>query len=116
LENKTRPHSHVNTAVYFAQILKIFARIMANFSALGMRPHPVHPHAVRLCFHLLQIVCFFSFSWFQLQTKQNQPTSYYYFIKITYNNKRYTQIIMGVGDYSKRQLKTIRFPIWRVLI
>ena len=40
---------HVNVAVYFAQIFKIFARIMANFSALGMRPHPLHPHAVRLC-------------------------------------------------------------------
>ena len=39
---------HVNVAVYFAQILKIFARIMANFSALGMRPHPLLPHAVRL--------------------------------------------------------------------
>jgi len=39
---------HVNVAVYFAQILKIFAQIMANLSALGMRPHPLHPHAVRL--------------------------------------------------------------------
>jgi len=29
----------VNVAVYFAQILKIFAQIMAKFSALGMRPH-----------------------------------------------------------------------------
>ena len=29
-------------------MLKIFARIMANFSVLGMRPHPLHPHAVRL--------------------------------------------------------------------
>jgi len=37
-------------AVYFAQILKIFAQIMANFSALGMRPHSLHPHAVRLWF------------------------------------------------------------------
>jgi len=36
-------------AVYFAQILKNFARIMANFSGLGMRPYPLHPHAVRLC-------------------------------------------------------------------
>jgi len=42
----------VNVAVYFAQILKIFARIMANFSALGMRPHPLHPHAVRLWIRL----------------------------------------------------------------
>ena len=33
---------HVNAAVYFAQILKIFAQIMVNFSALGMRPHPLH--------------------------------------------------------------------------
>jgi len=39
---------HVNVAVYFAQIFKIFARIKANFSALGMRPHPLRPHAVRL--------------------------------------------------------------------
>ena len=39
----------MNVAAYFAQILKIFAQIMANFSALGMRPHPLHPHAVRLC-------------------------------------------------------------------
>ena len=39
---------HVNVAVYFAQMLKIFARIMANFSALGMWPHPLHPHAVCL--------------------------------------------------------------------
>jgi len=29
-------------------MLKIFARTMANFSALGMRSHPLHPHAVRL--------------------------------------------------------------------
>jgi len=35
----------VNVAVYFAQILKIFAKTMVNFSALVMRPHP---HAVRL--------------------------------------------------------------------
>jgi len=45
---QTLPHLHVNVAVYFAQILKIFARIMANFSVLGMRPHPLHLHAVRL--------------------------------------------------------------------
>jgi len=30
-------------------IIQKFAQIMANFSALGMRPHPLHPHAVRLC-------------------------------------------------------------------
>jgi len=24
---------------------------MANFSALGMRPHPLHPRVVRLCLH-----------------------------------------------------------------
>jgi len=41
-------HLNVNVAVYFAQMLKIFARTMANFSALGMRPHPLHPHAVCL--------------------------------------------------------------------
>jgi len=38
-------------------------------------------------------------------------SSCYYFIKITYNNKCYIQITMGVVDYSKRQLKTERFPI-----
>jgi len=45
----TLPHLHVNVGVYFSQILKIFAQIMANFSAFGMRPHPQHPYAVRLC-------------------------------------------------------------------
>ena len=39
----------MNVAVYFAQIFKNFAQIMANFSALGMRLHSLHPHAVRLC-------------------------------------------------------------------
>jgi len=29
------PHLHVNVAVYFAQMMKMFARIMANFSAFG---------------------------------------------------------------------------------
>jgi len=29
-------HLHVNVAVCFAQMFKIFAQIMANFSALGM--------------------------------------------------------------------------------
>ena len=43
---QTLPHLQENAAVYFAQILKIFARTMANFSALGMR---MHPHAIRLC-------------------------------------------------------------------
>ena len=37
------------------------------------------------------------------QNKQNQPASCYYFIKITCNNKCYTQITLGVADYSKRQ-------------
>jgi len=37
--------------------------------------------------------------------------SCYYFIQITCNNKYYTQIAMGVVDYSKRQLKPARFPI-----
>jgi len=47
---------HVNVAVYFAQIFNFFARIMVNFSALGMRPHPLHPHAVRLCMpHILHV-------------------------------------------------------------
>jgi len=49
------PHLHVNVAVCFALILKIFAQIMANFSALGMRPHPLHPHAVRLCMYPFRI-------------------------------------------------------------
>jgi len=35
---------------------------------------------------------------------------------MTCNNKYYTQITMGIADYSKRQLKTVEFPIWRVLI
>ena len=39
---------HVNVAASFAQILKIFDQIMVNFSALGMQPHPLHPHVVRL--------------------------------------------------------------------
>jgi len=41
----------MNVAVDFAQILKIFARIMANFSAMGMRPHPhaVRVHAINAC-------------------------------------------------------------------
>jgi len=45
-----------------------------------------------------------------MQNKQNQPASCSYFIKITYNNKYYTQTTMGVGDYSKRQLKSVRLP------
>jgi len=68
------------------------------------------------CFHSLRIVCFFPFSEFRLRNKQNQPASCSYFIKITYNNKYYIQITMSVADYSKRQLKTVRFPIWRALI
>jgi len=50
----------VNVAAYFAQMLKIFAQIMANFSALGMRPHPLHPHAVRLWARMLLIGNFMS--------------------------------------------------------
>jgi len=46
-----------------------------------------------------------------LQNKQNQPASCSYFIKITCNNKYYTQITMSAADYSKRQLKTVWFPI-----
>ena len=38
-------------------------------------------------------------------------SSCYYFIKITCNNKCYIQITMGVVDYSKRQLNTVRFPV-----
>ena len=36
----------MNIAAHFAQMLKCFARIMVNFSALGMQ---LHPHAIRLC-------------------------------------------------------------------
>ena len=36
--------SHVNVAVYLTQILKTFAQVMSNFSALGMQPHPI-PYA-----------------------------------------------------------------------
>jgi len=43
----------VNVAAYFAHILKVFAQIMANFSALRMRPHPLHPHAIRLWWQLI---------------------------------------------------------------
>ena len=39
----------MNIAVYFAQMLKIFARTTAIFSALWMRLHPLHAHAVCLC-------------------------------------------------------------------
>jgi len=31
---------------------------MANFPALGMRPHPLHPHAVRLWLYVHHIVGF----------------------------------------------------------
>ena len=48
---------------------------------------------------------------FGFYNKQNQPASCYYLIKITCNNKCYTQITMGVADYSKRQLYSVRFPI-----
>jgi len=41
-------YRNVNEAFQFAQILKFFSRIIANFQALGMRPHPLHSHAVRL--------------------------------------------------------------------
>jgi len=43
-------------------------------------------------------------------------SSCYYLIKVTCNNICYIQITMGVIDYSKRQLKTVRFPIWRALL
>jgi len=51
----------------------------------------------------------------RFRNEQNHPASYY-FIKITSFNKCYTQITKGVADYSKRQLKTVRFPIQRALI
>jgi len=37
-----------------AQMLKIFARLMANFPALGLRSHPLNPYAVCLCHHCSQ--------------------------------------------------------------
>jgi len=55
-------------------------------------------------------------SLFRFQNKQKHPASCYYFIKNTSINKCYTQITMGVADYSKQQLKTVRFPIRRALI
>jgi len=48
MATQTIPHLNVNVAVEFAQIFKNFAQKMANFPSLGMRPHPLHPHAVRL--------------------------------------------------------------------
>jgi len=42
-------YSNVNGAFQFAQMVKLLARIIANFPALGMRSYPLHPHAVRLC-------------------------------------------------------------------
>jgi len=50
----------------------------------------------------------------RFRNEQNHRASYY-FIKITFN-KCYTQITKGVADYSKRQSKTVRFPIQRALI
>jgi len=45
-------------------------------------------------------------------SKETESTRFYYFIKITCNNKCYTQIsTMGAADYSKRRLNTVRFPI-----
>jgi len=46
----------VNAPVCFAQTLKIFARKIANFLALGMRPHPLHPHAICLCPQYYKII------------------------------------------------------------
>jgi len=54
---------------------------------------------------------FLSVHLIRLQNKQNQPASCSYFIKITCNNKYYTQITMSVADYSKGQLKTVSFPV-----
>jgi len=42
----------VNVAVYFSKLLTIFDQKMANFSALGMRPHP---HAVYLWLRWLEV-------------------------------------------------------------
>jgi len=47
----------------------------------------------------------------RFRNEQNHPYSCCYFIKITSFNKCCTQITKGVADYSKRQLKTVRFPI-----
>jgi len=46
-----------------------------------------------------------------LQNKQNQPLLDIISSKLPAITKWYTQIIMGVADYSKRQLKTVRFLI-----
>ena len=47
--------------------------------------------------HNQLLVSFRSFT-FQLQNKHNQPASCYYVIKITCNNKCFTQITMSVAD------------------
>jgi len=70
---------------------------------------PMHDRAFSLSFfryfraftHYKLFVSFCSLN-FGRKNKQNQPASCYYFIKITANNKCYTQTTMGVGDYSKR--------------
>jgi len=38
-------------------MLKDFARIMANFPVLGMRPHLLLPHTVRLCVIIFDLKC-----------------------------------------------------------
>jgi len=63
-----------------------------------------------------ELFCFFPFSLISAAKYELNQPSCYYFIKITCNNKCYAQITMGVADYSKRQLKTIRFPISRAPI
>jgi len=52
LGKKKLTHLRVNVAVNFAQMLKIFAQILANFPAFGMQPHHLHPHVIGLCLPL----------------------------------------------------------------
>jgi len=49
---------------------------------------------------------------FGFKISRNNPLLVIISSKITCNNKCYTQITpMSFADYSKRQLKTVRFPI-----
>jgi len=65
---------------------------------------------VTFVFPLITNCLFLSVLLISVTKQENQPASCYYFIKITCNNKYYTQITIRVADYSKRQLKTVRFP------
>jgi len=80
---------------------------------------PMNDRAFSLSFFVLSRIAnclFLSVLSIRFQNKHNQLASCYYFIKITCNSKLYTQITtMGVADYSKQQLKTVRIPIWSAL-